>query len=251
VAQVAKAIIVVLTITTVMEEWGYNVGGLVAGLGIGGLAVALAAQDALGNLFGYFVILADEPFVVGEYIVVDGVSGTVEELGLRSTRLRAQDQSLVTVPNKTVANSNITNWSRLSKRRLNMTLGIDLASAPEQVLSAVQSIREMLQQHTLVEPDSVVVQFVDFNNAHGALEIVIICFMKTPVWGDFQAARQDINLKIMDILQAHKVSLAVPTSTLSLTQAPSARPPKQFPPPKPEPTHSTATDSPVPSDAAN
>lgn len=250
--QVLKALILVLAGMVILEEWDFNVGGLVAGLGIGGLAVALAAQDALANLFGYFVILADEPFIVGEYVVIGDVSGTVESVGFRSTRVRVLDQSLVTIPNKTVMNANISNWSRLLKRRLNMTLGIDYRNAPEKVLSVVQAVREMLMEHELVEPDSVVVQFVDFGTS--SLDIMIICFMKTPNWNDFQAARQDINLKLMAIMQERGVELAVPVRSLVTgrrgSRVAATAESQVFAPLKPEPTHAP-TNSPVPDDAAN
>lgn len=254
VSQIAKAIVLVFAVTVIMEEWGYNVGGLVAGLGLGGLAVALASQDALANLIGYFMIIADKPYVEGEYIVIGDVSGTVEGIGFRSTRVRVLDQSLVTVPNKTAANANVTNWSRLAKRRLNMTLGIEYGSSPEQVLSVVQAIREMLQNHELVQDDSVIVQFNNFNDSW--LDIIIICFMSTPGWGDFQAARQDINLKIMNILKDRGVSVAFPSRTLYIERAEAAaqeaaEATQHLPEPKPEPTISTAIDSPVPDDAAN
>lgn len=253
VKQITKALIVIFAFATIMDQWGYNIGGLVAGLGIGGLAVALAAQDALSNLFGYFVILADEPFEIGEYIILGDVAGTVESLGFRSTRVRVLDQSIVSIPNKTVMNANITNWSRLSHRRLNMTLGITYSSSPDDVLRVVQGIREMLQEHELIQPDSVIVQFVEFNSS--SLDLMIICFINTPAWADFQAAKQDINLKIMHILEENDVEVAFPTRTIwmeGLPQQDADQRPRRFvPPPKPEPTASTATDKPVPDDAAN
>jgi MscS family membrane protein len=250
--QLARATVILFAATSVLQTWGYNVGSLIAGLGIGGLAVALAAQDALANLIGYFVILADEPFVVGEFIVMGDLSGTVEKLGFRSTRVRMLDQSLVTVPNKTIVNSNIRNWSRLSKRRLNMTLGIEYGNQPDVVLSTVQAIREMLVTHDLVEPDSVVVQFTDFGAS--SLDLMIIAFMKTPGWNEFQAARQDINLKIMALLDDRGVGIAFPTHTVMLESAAKSKDghgTAYFPPPKAEPVGRTASDSPVPDDAAN
>ncbi len=250
--QITRATIILFAATTILQTWGYNIGSLVAGLGIGGLAVALAAQDALANLIGYFVILADEPFIVGEFIVMGDLSGTVEKLGFRSTRVRMLDQSLVTVPNKTIVNSNIRNWSRLSKRRLNMTLGIEYGNAPDAVLSVVQAIREMLMTHDLIEPDSVVVQFTDFGAS--SLDLMIISFMKTPGWNEFQAARQDINLKIMSLLDERGVGVAFPTHTVILESAAKSGDGPQstyFPPPKAEPVGRTAADSPVPDDAAN
>lgn len=249
--QVGKALVLVLGFAMIIESWGYDVAGLVAGLGIGGLAVALAAQDTLANLLGYFVIQADEPLRVGEYVVFGTVAGTVEHIGFRSTRIRQLDQSLVTVPNNTIMNASIINWSRLNKRRLNMTLGLSHRSAPDQILSVVQAIRDMLQNHPLVQADSVVVQFVNFSES--ALDLMIICFMQTPAWGDFQAARQDINLKIMHILAERGVELAFPTRTIHVARATeaSAAPPLPVVPLAPEPTTGTATDSPVPDDAAN
>ncbi|MBN2305599.1 MAG: mechanosensitive ion channel family protein, partial [Anaerolineae bacterium] len=247
--QVARAVIVLLGFSSILESWGYNVAGLVAGLGLAGAAVALAVKDTLANLFGYFVILADEPFTPGEYVVFDGIQGTVEFIGFRSTRIRVLDQSLVTVPNNTVSNANVTNWSRLSKRRLNMTLGIDYNSSPQQILLVVQAIRKMLMEHELVQADSVTVQFVEFNDS--SLDLMIICFMETPAWGDFQAAKQDINLRIMDILAERNVGVAFPSRTVYVEQVTAPAPERFVSPPDPEPTASTASDSPVPDDAAN
>lgn len=250
-AQITKAIIVVLGFAIILGSWGYDINGLIAGLGIGGLAVALAAQDTIANLLGYFVILADEPFIVGEYVVFNNIAGTVEHIGFRSTRIRVLDQSLVSVPNNTVMNASITNWSRLTKRRLNMTIGIQYSSLPDQILSVVQDIREMLQHHEQVQEDSVTVQFVEFNAS--SLDIMVICFINTPAWGDFQAVRQDINLKIIDIVNAHGVSIAFPSRTVYVEQIerPAATAARVAKPPQPEPLVSTAEDSPVPKDAAN
>lgn len=247
--QVGKGLVFILGFTAMIDSWGYDVAGLIAGLGIAGAAVALAVKDTVANLFGYFVILADEPFRQGEYVVFDGISGTVEHLGFRSTRIRVLDQSLVTVPNNTILNANVINWSRLAKRRLNITLGIEYGSSPEQILSVVQAIRKMLETHELVQPDSVVVQFVNFNES--SLDIMIICFMTTPGWNEFQAAKQDINLKMMDILAERGVGVAFPTRTVVMEQAAAKEAARIVPPPEPEPEAGAVLDSPVPSDAAN
>ena len=250
--QIIRALIMVLGFAVVLESWGYDVAGLVTGLGIGGLAVALAAQDTLANLFGYFVILADEPFRVGEYIVFGDVSGTVEHIGFRSTRLRAVDQSLIAVPNSTLMNATITNWSRLNKRRLKMTLGLEYASSPQQILAVVQAIREMLREHEQVQADSVIVQFVEFNES--SLDVLIVCYMTVTAWADFQAAKQDINLRIMRILDRHGVGVAFPTRTVFLEHVQRAEPPAIAvgeAPPRDEPPSAEVTDRPVPDDAAN
>jgi MscS family membrane protein len=185
---------------------------------LGGLAIALAAQDALANLIGYFMILADEPYLIGEYIIVDDKAGIVEGIGFRSTRIRVLDQSLIVIPNKIMESEAITNWSRLNKRRLDVTLGLSYKSTTGQVLCVVQDIRQMLVAHSLVYPDSVLVQFTEL--ADNALNLTILCFVKTPSWHDFQSVRQDINLKILDIMAKWSVDNANPEFDINIEPKP-------------------------------
>jgi MscS family membrane protein len=112
-----ELLIIAFTVVIVVQEWGYDVSALVAGLGLGGLAVSLAAADTIANIFGFSMIVGDRPFIVGDYIKTNDVEGTVEKVGLRSTRIRQPDQALVTVPNKTLANAVILNWSRPRRAR--------------------------------------------------------------------------------------------------------------------------------------
>lgn len=196
--QIAKALLVIFGFAAILGEWHFDVAGLVAGLGIGGLAVALAAQNTLANLFGYFMILADEPFRIGDWIAFGDISGGVESIGFRSTRIRTIEQSLVTVPNNTLMNANIVNWSRLAKRRFSLTLPLALTSTPDQVLSVVKGIREMLLAHPLVQKDSVLVQFVALTS--NSVDVAAACFVKEPNFNKFQAITEDINLKVMQIV---------------------------------------------------
>lgn len=219
--QLAKALIVIFAFVIVVDQLGYNLNGLLAGLGIGGLAVALAAQEALSNLVGYFVIATDSPFVVGDFIASDPASGTVEHIGFRSTRIRKLDQSLVIVPNGILVASPITNWTRLSKRRLDMNLGLTYNTTPAQLLSVVQAIREMLENHprVLLE-DSVFVQFFNFNES--SLDLRIICYINEPNWGVYHSIKEDIYIRMMQLLSERGVDIAFPTQTIILESATSS-----------------------------
>ncbi|MBC7810623.1 MAG: mechanosensitive ion channel, partial [Burkholderiales bacterium] len=168
-----KIIILAMALVVIVQEWGYDVSGLVAGLGLGGLAFSLAAKDTLENLFGFTAIVGDRPFVVGESIKSGDVEGEVEHVGLRSTRVRQMDQELVTVPNSKLASTNVLNWSRLGKRHVNFTLRIAYDTRSGEVRNLLEQLRAILATHEAVEKDSIVVHFINFGE--NALEILVRC----------------------------------------------------------------------------
>lgn len=216
--QISEAIIVILGFVVVMDELGYNLNGLLAGLGLTGLAVALAAQATLADLIGYFAIMTDEPFQIGEFIELDTTSGTVETVGFRSTRIRQLDQSQVIIPNKTVANSAIKNWSRLNKRRFDITFGIHFNTAPEKIRIITQQIRDLLAKADFVIHDgSEFAQFVEFGAS--SINLRVIGYFKTPDWAEFQAQKQDIQLQIIDILENQNITRALPTQSFVMNPA--------------------------------
>src|SRR5574342_1021169 len=138
-----RVILIAISITIIGQEFNYDVNGLVAGLGLGGLAFALAAKEAVGNLIGGIVIVTEKPFSIGEWILTPSVEGTVEDINFRSTKVRTFSQALVTVPNATLANEAITNWSRMGKRRISFHLGLNYQTTKEQIQTVVQRIEEM------------------------------------------------------------------------------------------------------------
>lgn len=211
--QMIKWLVVLIAFIVVMEEWGFDLAGLVAGLGIGGLAVALAAQDALANLIGYFVIIMDSPFKVNHYIEVDGTEGFVEDISFRSTRLRKRDRSLVIIPNKTVVDSSITNWSRLNRRQVKMTLGVTYDTPEDKIRAVITDIHDMLETHERVTHDKKLVEFVEFGAS--SLDILIIYFASTIVWDEMQRIKADVNMKILGIVTKNGVSIAFPTTTFN------------------------------------
>jgi len=207
-----RAVIIALALVIVVQEWGYDVSGLIAGLGIGGLALSLAAKDALANIFGGVIIILDKPFSVGDWILTPSVEGTVEEMSLRSTRVRTFANSLVTVPNAVLANEAVTNWTRMQKRRVSFHLGVTYTTPRPKLQECVNKIRALLENHPEVHPDLILVYFDQF--ADSSLDIFIYFFTKTKVWAEFMAAKEDINFKIMEILEQEGVSVAFPSRSI-------------------------------------
>ncbi len=212
VTKVFRFIIIALTITIIAQEWDYDVSGFIAGLGLGGLAFALAAQDAAKNIFGGIVILLDKPFAVGDWIMTPSVEGTVEEMSFRSTKVRTFANALVTVPNAVVANEAITNWTRMQKRRVSFHLGVTYTTPREKLQTCVERIQELLENNAEVHPDTIFVRFDQFNDS--SLDIFIYYFTNTIVWGEFMAVKEEINFKIMEILEEEGVSVAFPSRSI-------------------------------------
>ena len=205
-------IFVVLGLLLVIQSLGYDVKALLAGLGIGGLAFALAAQDTLANLFGSVVVAIDQPFRLGEFVKIGSILGGVEDIGLRSTKLRAVDKSLITIPNKTVASETITNLSRFTQRRCEQVIGLTYDTSPEQMAEVVEEFRGLILKEDYVDPTSVMVFFRDFNAS--SLDIWLVYVTKD---GDFQKhmrLRQKLNMEFMRVVQRRGLSFAFPSQSI-------------------------------------
>lgn len=208
VSKTLRFIIIALTIAVIAGEWGYDINGFVAGLGLGGLAVALAAKDAIANIFGGIIILMDKPFTVGDWVSIPEIEGTVEEVSFRSTRIRTFDQALVTVPNQVLANKAIINWSRMGKRRVSFTLRVAHSTPGDKLKKCVDGISKMLKEHPEVHEESI---FVNFDNiTKDSLEIYIHYFTLTTERGKYLSVKENINLKIMAILEQDDIHIALP-----------------------------------------
>jgi MscS family membrane protein len=207
-----KVLVIAIGIVIILQEWNYDVSGLIAGIGLGGLAFSLAAQDTVSNLFGFAAIVGDRPFVVGEYIKTPDVEGVVEHVGMRATRVRQLDQAVVYVPNNTLANSPVLNWSRLRKRRVNYVLGVTYGSTSGQLRVLLHRIREMLKAQEHVEPDTVTVLFVEFGDS--SLDILVRCYVYLADWGEFMAEQERLHLEVMDIVEDLGMSVAFPSSSI-------------------------------------
>ncbi len=217
---ILKILIAGVGLGAMLQVWGINVTALVASLGIGGLAFALAAKDTAANLFGSFSLLADKSIRIGEWIKVNGVEGTVEAIGMRTTKIRSFQKSLITVPNHIVANNPIENFSRRGIRRIKMHIGLTYSTRSDQIKKIMAEIKEMLKQHEgISQNDSLMVNFDTFGDS--SLNIFIYTFTKTANWATYLDIREDINLKIMKIVEDNGSSFAFPSQSIYVEQMPS------------------------------
>ncbi|RXK54813.1 mechanosensitive ion channel family protein [Oleiharenicola lentus] len=212
------AIVFVFGVLLIAQSLGADVKAALGALGIGGLAFALAAQDTIANIFGSVVVAIDQPFKIGETIRVAGNVGLVEDIGLRSTKLRLVDKSLMVIPNKTVAAEAITNLSRFTSRRVEQVFGLTYNSKPDQLEAVVQEIRALIESQPEVNVPDTHVYFRDFNAS--SLDLWVVYVVKDPDFAKHMALRQRLNLAIMRAIEARGLAFAFPTQTLHVASAP-------------------------------
>ncbi|MFO8184298.1 MAG: mechanosensitive ion channel family protein [Candidatus Aegiribacteria sp.] len=214
--KLVKVILVAIGIIFYMQSNNYPVSGILAGMGIGGLAMALAAQDSIAGVFASVVIFLDKPFMVGDFVEMKGVVGTVEEIGIRSTRIRTVGKTLVTLPNKEIVDSNIDNFSKRPMRRTETTVGVTYDTTPGQMRELLDRLRTMLTDDEMVDSDSIFVHFAGFGDSSLDVELkYFICSADYRKWLDM---REDINLRIMDVVYDLELEFAFPSTTVYLEQ---------------------------------
>ncbi|MFZ3579495.1 mechanosensitive ion channel family protein [Virgibacillus sp. DJP39] len=209
-----RFIIIAISFSIVAQEFEYDVNGFVAGLGLGGLAFALAAKDTIANLFGGIVIITEKPFTINDWVMTPSVEGVVEDINFRSTKVRTFEQGLVTVPNSTLSNENITNWSKMGKRRITFQLGVTYDTPKTKLENTVKKIKNLIHNHKEIHPDTIFVTFDNYNSS--SLDIFLYFFTKTTEWGKYLSIKEEINFSIMEILVDEGVSVAFPSRTLYL-----------------------------------
>ena len=210
--KIVRAIIYIIAGFIIITALGVNLNGLVAGLGIGGVILTLAAQDTAKNVFAGLVVFLDKPFVVGDWIQVDTFEGTVEDITFRSTRLRTFENSLVNIPNSIIANASIVNWSKMEKRRYRTNLCVELNTPLDKLDKFKKRVEDMLQAREAIYDDSIVVKFDNITD--NGLNVLICSFTNSVDYPSYVAEREDINYKIMKILQEENIELAYDTKTI-------------------------------------
>lgn len=216
--RIVLALIFVFGVLMIAQSLGANVRAFLAGLGIGGLAVALAAQDTLANIFGSIIIAIDQPFRLGEFVQIGSNSGSVEDIGLRSTRLRTAQKNLITIPNKTVAAEPIVNLTRFVQRRVEQTVGLTYDATPEQLEGLVEDIRGILQGEEEVDTPSIMVAFTEL--AASSLNVWVVYNSRDPDFQKLLRLRQRINVSIMRAVAARGLKFAFPSQSLYVETLP-------------------------------
>ena len=208
-----KLFIIILGVIAVLQVWGINVSAFLASLGLGGLAFALAAKDTAANLFGGLTILADKALKIGDWIKVGSVEGIVEDIGLRTTKVRTFEKSLITLPNQILANQAVENFSKRGIRRIKCRIGLTYNTPSTIVEKIATDVREMLSKHDKIAHDATtLVRFDEFQDS--SLSIFVYTFTNTADWDEYLTIREDINLKIIQIVEENGSSFAFPTQSI-------------------------------------
>jgi len=215
---VVKFLILAIGAIFVLQELEFDVAALIASLGVIGLGISLASQDTVSNMFGFAAIVSDNPFKVGDFITTQAVTGIVESVGVRATRVRQLDQALVTVPNNLLTNAAVLNRTRLEKRRLDATLNFTYSTNSDQLRAVVAEIRELLQNTEDIDPESVIVHFVAFNSS--SLDVRIICQVLLSDWREFTAKQEQVFLEIMSIVERLGIGFAFPSRSIYIESLP-------------------------------
>lgn len=210
--KVVRAVIYVVALFLVLLILNINLGGLVAGLGIGGIIITLAAQDTAKNIFGGFVLLLDKPFNVGDWIETPNYQGTVEDITFRTTRIRNFENSIVNIPNSTIADVAIINWSKMEKRKYTINLPFSFETTAEQMDKISRKIKELLFINPKVLDDDIVVSFKKIEEDN--FDLYIELFFNTTAYKDYLDAVDELNKSIVDAVHNLGLNFAYPSNKI-------------------------------------
>ena len=209
---IAKVLTIVLGVVMILGNvFDVNVTALVTGLGIGGVAFALASKESLENLLGSFTIFFDKPFTVGDTVTLGGVTGTVEKVGFRSTRIRTFDKSVVTVPNKNIISTELDNLGARPVRRVKFNIGLTYETSVENIKNIVDDIQKLIDDHPMTNQEGKV-RFLNFGAS--SLDIMVLYYVESPDWEVLIDAQQKINFQIIDIVNKYKCEFAFPSTSV-------------------------------------
>ncbi|WP_417513873.1 mechanosensitive ion channel family protein [Minwuia sp.] len=224
--RVFRVIIVVLGVAAILEEWDFDIAAVLGGLGLVGMAVAFGAQNLIANLFGGLVIFLDKIFVEGHWIRSNDVEGTVEKIGFRTTKIRRFDKALVTVPNSTLADEAVTNFSMMTNRRIYWMIGVEYRTTQEQLIQIVEGINDYVRNGEDFETDpnrvSTLIHVDSFNDS--SIDIMLYCFTKTTKWAVWMEVKERLLYHIKELVEEAGTGFAFPSSSLYVETVPFGKP---------------------------
>ncbi|MDF2676161.1 MAG: MscS [Bacillota bacterium] len=211
--KIVKSLIVIIAVVAIAVEFNFEqLNSILAGVGIGGAALALASQDLIKNFFGGIVVLTDKSFSVGDIINVDSKEGTVEELGLRSTKIRTVQQEVIVIPNAKFTEQSVTNISKRNFMRVSFKLGAPFDTSKDKLQILIEKIKKMLDENEMVKENSPLVKFDSFSDS--ALLIIIQYLILTTDYNEFMDVKEKINFKVLELFEEEKITLAYPSLSL-------------------------------------
>lgn len=220
--RIARLLIFLIAVLTVISQFGYPVATILAGLGIGGIAVALGAQKSLEHFFGSVSIGVDQPFRVGDWINVGGTEGEIEAIGLRSTRIRTMDRTILSIPNGQLAETRTENFAPRDRIRMRTVIGLQYGTSAATMRGLRDDIEALIRAHPLTWQDRVVVRFYEFGPY--ALNVEIFCWIVTTSVDEFRAVREELFLQIIEAVERRGAAFAFPTQTVHIAGGSEAKP---------------------------
>ncbi len=209
-----KAAVAIGGVVTTVAAFGYPVATMLAGLGIGGIALAFGAQKTVENLFGSIALATDQPCRVGDFVKIDDFVGTVERIGTRSTRIRTLDRTLITLPNGRLSDMRIETFALRDRIRFTTVIGVVYQTTEAQLQRVLAGLEQVLRAHPQIWPDTVIVRFAGFGDS--ALEIEVMCWFQTTDYNEFRDCRQAVLFGFMRVVEEAGSSFALPTRTVHL-----------------------------------
>jgi len=209
--KIAKVVIIFVLIASFLQSFGYNVNSLIAGFGITGLAVGFAAKEAIGNVFGSIGLLADRVYKVGDYIAFDSYEGTVTEINFRSTTIKTIQGFEVNIPNNLLANNEITNISKATERRIDLTLDIEYGTSNEKIDRACQILQEIAEQNTDVKDGALA--FIE-NLAASSIQVRLVAYTYASTWADSTLVKSRLIREIIHSYRAEGIEFAFPSMSI-------------------------------------
>ncbi|MEA4888640.1 MAG: mechanosensitive ion channel family protein [Clostridiaceae bacterium] len=214
--RVIQVAAVILGVFMALKIWGFDISGLLAGLGIGGLALSLAAQDTFSNLLGGITIMADHSFEIGDVISTPDIEGVVEDIGFRSSKLRTFSQAVVTVPNAKLSSTFVTNFSRMGKRRIRLTINLEYGITTEQIRHLTDQLKTRVIARDSIYVDGMLIYLEKFNAS--SVDLLFQCYVKTVDYECYLAEQESILLDIMDVMAEEHLNFAFSALSVHLRQ---------------------------------